>query len=47
LVGINKTATIDGSISNNTGIIGVNQASGNMANQANNVSAAAVIVGGL
>jgi len=46
-IGINKTATIDGSISGNTGIIGVNQASGNMANQANNVSAAAVIVGGL
>jgi len=47
LIGINKTATIDGSINNNTGIVGVNQASGNMANQANNVSAAAVIVGGL
>ena len=46
LVGINKTATIDGSINGNHGIVNVNQASGNMANQANNVSAAAVIIGG-
>jgi len=46
LFGINKTATIRGSINNNTGIVGVNQASGNMANQANGVSAAAVVVGG-
>jgi len=46
LVGINKTAVITGSINGNTGIVNVNQASGNMANQANNVSAAAVIVGG-
>jgi hypothetical protein len=45
LVGINKTASIDGSINGNTGIVNVNQASGNMANQANNVSAAAVIIG--
>jgi len=47
LVGINKSAAIDGSITGNTGIVNVNQAAGNMANQANNVSAAAVIVGGL
>jgi hypothetical protein len=47
LIGINKTAAINGSINGNSGIIGVNQSSGNMANQANNVSAAAVIVGGL
>ena len=46
LFGINKSAEIRGSITGNVGIIGVNQASGNMANQANNVSAAAVVVGG-
>lgn len=46
LIGINKNADITGSINNNTGIIGVNQAAGNMANQANNVSAAVVVVGG-
>lgn len=44
--GINKSATIQGSINGNTGIVNVNQGSGNMANQANNVSAAVVIVGG-
>lgn len=44
--GINKTARIDGSIIGNQGIVNVNQASGNMANQANNVSAAAIVVGG-
>jgi hypothetical protein len=46
LFGINKTATIRGSITGNTGIVGVNQASGNMANQANGVSAAALVVTG-
>jgi hypothetical protein len=44
--GIHKSATIDGSISDNTGIVGVNQSAGNMSNQANNVSAAFVVVGG-
>ena len=34
-VGINKDATIIGSINDNTGVIGVNQTVGNMANQAN------------
>ncbi len=38
-----KTATITGSVQRNTGIIGVNQASGNMANQANVVSVAAAV----
>ena len=33
-----KTATITGSLNSNSGIIGVNQASGNMANQANVLS---------
>jgi hypothetical protein len=47
LVGINKGAVITGSIIGNTGITNVNQAAGNMANQANNVSTAAVVVGGL
>jgi hypothetical protein len=46
LIGINKNADITNSINNNTGIIGVNQAAGNMANQANNVSAAVVVAGG-
>ena len=40
--GVFKTATITGSINNNTGIVGVNQGSGNFANQANVVSFAAV-----
>jgi hypothetical protein len=40
-VGINKNADIVGSISGNTGVVGVNQAVGNMANQANVVSIAA------
>ncbi|MBI3127148.1 MAG: hypothetical protein HYZ11_06060 [Candidatus Tectomicrobia bacterium] len=44
-VGINKNATITGSILGNTGIVGVNQSAGNMANQANNVSFAAVTPG--
>lgn len=43
-LGINKSAVITGSVNNNTGIVNVNQGAGNMANQANNVSAAAVIV---
>ncbi|QEX21994.1 hypothetical protein FRZ61_19230 [Hypericibacter adhaerens] len=45
LVGINKNTTIENSISFNTGVIGVNQSAGNMSNQANNVSAAVVVVG--
>ena len=41
--GVNKSATIDtGSITGNTGIIGVNQEAGNFGNQANIVSFAAV-----
>jgi hypothetical protein len=40
-IGINKTATITGSINDNSGVIGVNQTAGNMANQANVVSVAA------
>jgi hypothetical protein len=40
--GVFKTATISGSVIGNTGIVGVNQASGNFANQANIVSFAAV-----
>jgi hypothetical protein len=40
-VGINKHADIVGSITGNTGVVGVNQAVGNMANQANVVSVAA------
>jgi hypothetical protein len=40
--GINKSSTIEGSFNNNTGVFGANQASGNMANQANVVSIAAV-----
>lgn len=43
-VGVNKTASITGSINNNIGIVGVNQAAGNMANQANIVSFSAVLV---
>jgi hypothetical protein len=41
LVGIMKTATITGSVDGNTGIVGVNQAVGNFANQANVFSLAA------
>jgi len=40
-VGINKDATITGSVNGNTGVIGVNQTVGNMANQANVVAFAA------
>lgn len=42
-VGINKRADITGSINGNTGVVGVNQAVGNMANQANVVSVAAAL----
>jgi hypothetical protein len=45
-IGINKSASMTGSVSNNVGIVGVNQGAGNMANQGNNVSAAFVVVGG-
>jgi hypothetical protein len=38
-----KTAKIEGSILRNYGVIGVNQSSGNMANQGNNVSMAAAL----
>jgi hypothetical protein len=37
-VGINKSASILASLNNNTGIVGLNQSAGNMANQANVVS---------
>lgn len=37
-IGINKRADIVGSINGNTGVVGVNQSAGNMANQANVVS---------
>lgn len=36
--GINKRADIIGSVNGNTGVVGVNQSAGNMANQANVVS---------
>jgi hypothetical protein len=42
-VGIHKSAVVRGSINGNTGIVGVNQAVGNMANQANVVSVAAAL----
>ena len=41
-IGINKSATINNSLNANTGIVGVNQSAGNMANQANVVSMAFV-----
>jgi hypothetical protein len=41
-VGINKVARITNSLNDNVGIFGVNQAVGNMANQANIVSVAAI-----
>lgn len=41
-VGVNKTASISGSINTNSGIVGVNQSAGNMSNQANVVSFAVV-----
>ena len=43
-IGIHRTATIRNSISSNAGIVGVNQSTGNMANQANKVAFAAVIL---
>ena len=43
-VGIHRTASIVNSISTNAGIVGVNQSTGNMANQANKVAFAAVIL---
>lgn len=41
-VGINKLARVTNSMNDNVGILGVNQSTGNMANQANIVSIAAV-----
>lgn len=41
-LGINKTASITNSLNGNTGVVGVNQSVGNLANQANIVSIAAV-----
>ena len=41
-IGINKSASIFESLNNNTGIAGLNQSAGNMANQANVVSMAFV-----
>jgi len=38
-----KSATIEGSVNGNSGVVGVNQTAGNMANQANVVSFAVVI----
>jgi hypothetical protein len=46
IFGIHKSATMTDSVSDNIGIVGVNQSAGNMSNQANNVSAAFVVVGG-
>jgi len=43
-VGIHKTATISGSVNFNSGVVGVNQTSGNMAKQANVVAVAAATV---
>jgi hypothetical protein len=42
-VNVSATATIDGSISNNTGIVGVNQAVGNNSNEANVAAVGAAI----
>ena len=41
-IGIHKSATMTGSLNGNTGIVGVNQSAGNMANQANVASLAFV-----
>lgn len=46
-VGINKAARIGGSITGNAGIVGVNQAVGNMANQSNTMAVAAVVFVGV
>ena len=43
-VGIHRTARIVSSINGNAGIVGINQSTGNMANQANKVAFAAVIL---
>lgn len=43
--GISKTASISGSVSGGSGVVGVNVSSGNMANQANVVSIAAAQTG--
>lgn len=42
-IGINKRANIAGSITGNSGIVGVNQGVGNMANQSNTMAVAAVV----
>ena len=44
--GVEKTATLSGSLNGNTGVGGVNQAAGNMANQANIFSLAFIDGGG-
>jgi hypothetical protein len=44
-VGINKLAQIDGSVIGNTGVVGINNTAGNMANQGNVVALAAVVPG--
>jgi len=46
-IGINKTASLIGSVLANTGIVGINQSAGNMANQANVVALSAVVPGGV
>jgi hypothetical protein len=47
VIGINKSANMIGSVSGNFGIVGINQAAGNLANQANVVALSAVIPGGV
>jgi hypothetical protein len=42
LIGVHKSANISSSVNYNIGVVGVNQAAGNMANQGNVVSIAAV-----
>jgi hypothetical protein len=44
--GVEKTASMTGSLNGNTGVGGVNQAAGNMANQANIFSASFIDGGG-
>jgi hypothetical protein len=44
--GVQKSASMSGSLNNNTGVGGVNQAAGNMANQANIFSASFIDSGG-
>jgi hypothetical protein len=43
-IGINKSARITGSLSDNTGIVAANQATGNMSNQSNTLAMAVVIL---